>query len=179
MFIFGAGRCVLETTRRRNLSAAQKKCCEADSNTLFALLPNFARACGRVSVGRYPDKRPDSRQGMKNRGSFSLSGQHLSQEMPLKVSSSVATVTGSRRRTGAPRSQRGTRLKATTDRAFLVSTGIPPPARATEKACPSLPGVRAGYSQPIHGSTVGLSFKASSRLHRAARRGTRIRHHFG
>src|SRR3954453_4127963 len=99
--------------------------------------------------------------------------------MPLKVSASFATVTGSRRRTGAPRSPRGTRLKATTDRAFLVSTGIPPPARATEKACPSLPGVRAGYSQPIHGSTVGLSFKASSRLHRAARRGTRIRHHFG
>src|SRR5205085_1454967 len=76
--------------------------------------------------------------------------------MPLKVSPLLATVTGSRRRTGAPRSQRGTRLKATTDRAFLVSTGIPPPARATEKACPSLPGVRAGSSQPIHGSTVGL-----------------------
>ena len=123
-------------------------------------MPNFARACGRVSVGRYPDKRPDSRQGMKNRGSIKsqdLRGQHLSQEMPLKVSSPLATVTGSRRRTGAPRSQRGTRLKATTDRAFLVSTGIPTPARATEKACPSLPGVRAGNSQPIHGSTFGLS----------------------
>src|SRR5882757_11488451 len=89
--------------------------------------------------------------------------------MPLKVSASFATVTGSRRRTGAPRSQRGTRLKATTDRAFLVSTGIPTPARATEKACPSLPGVRAGNSQPIHGSTTSvLESKASSRLHRAA-----------
>src|SRR5258708_20386881 len=128
----------------RNLSPAEKKCCEAGTNTLFALLPNFARACGRVSVGRYPDKRPDSRQGMKNRGSSSLDGQHLSQEVPLKVSSSVATVTGSRRRTGAPRSQRGTRLKATTDRAFLVSTGIPTPARSTQKPLPSLPGVRAG-----------------------------------
>src|SRR6266567_980887 len=129
------------------MSLTQKKCCEADSNPLFAELPNFARACGRVSVGRYPDKRPDSRQGMKNRGSLKSSDlgvQHLSQEMPLKVSSLLATVTGSRRRTGAPRSQRGTRLKATTDRAFLVSTGIPTPARATEKACPSLPGVRAG-----------------------------------
>ena len=41
-----------------------------DSKRLFAFLPNFARACGRVSVGRYPDKRPDSRQGMKNRGSL-------------------------------------------------------------------------------------------------------------
>src|ERR1043166_10242205 len=57
-------------TRRGNFAAAQKKCCEADSKHLFPALPNFARACGRVSVGRYPDKRPDSRQGMKNRGSF-------------------------------------------------------------------------------------------------------------
>ena len=30
-------------------------------STYFIALPNFARACGRVSVGRYPDKRPDSR----------------------------------------------------------------------------------------------------------------------
>src|SRR3954469_4111400 len=38
--------------------------------TLMCGLPNFARACGRVSVGRYPDKRPDSRQGVKKpRGS--------------------------------------------------------------------------------------------------------------
>src|SRR3954468_18529506 len=125
-------RYVSETTSWRKLAPREKKSCEEGAKHLCALLPNFARACGRVSVGRYPDKRPDSRQGMKNRGSFSLSGQHLSQEMPLKVSSSVATVTGSRRRTGAPRSQRGTRLKATTDRAFLVSTGIPTPARATE-----------------------------------------------
>src|SRR5439155_9609955 len=73
-----------------------------------------------------------------------LIGQHLSQEMPLKVSSPLATVTGSRRRTGAPRSQRGTRLKATTDRAFLVSAGFPPAGANTEEACPSLPGVRAG-----------------------------------
>src|SRR5258708_32186196 len=131
----------------RNLSPAEKKCCEAGTNNLFALLPNFARACGRVSVGRYPDKRPDSRQGMKNRGSLQSQdsrGQHLSQEMPLKVSLFLATVTGSRRRTAAPRSQRGTVLKATTDRAFLVSVGSPPASANTEEACPSLPGVRAG-----------------------------------
>jgi len=30
---------------------------------LFPRLPNFARACGRVSVGGHPDKRPDSRPG--------------------------------------------------------------------------------------------------------------------
>src|SRR5579871_2861599 len=89
--------------------------------------------------------------------------------MPLKVSPLLATVTGSRRRTGAPRSQRGTRLKATTDRAFLVSTGIPPPARATEKACPSLPGDRAGKF-PTHPTAAqfGYEFEALSRLHRAA-----------
>jgi hypothetical protein len=68
----------------------------------------------------------------------------LSRDALMKATLLFATVTGSRRRTGAPRSQRGTRLKATTDRAFLVSTGSPTPARATEKACPSLPGVRAG-----------------------------------
>ena len=85
-------------------------------------MPNFARACGRVSVGRYPDKRPDSRQGMKNRGStFSKRPASLSRDA-VEGLFIFATVTGSRRRTGAPRSQRGTRLKATTDRAFLVST---------------------------------------------------------
>src|SRR6202046_3943093 len=89
--------------------------------------------------------------------------------MPLKVSLFLATVTGSRRRTGAPRSQRGTRLKATTDRAFLVSTGIPPPARATEKACPSLPGDRAGnFPTNPTAAQFGLESEASSRLHRAA-----------
>src|SRR3954466_9524434 len=140
-------RHVIETTPWRKLARREKKCCERGAKHLCALLPNFARACGRVSVGRYPDKRPDSRQGMKDRGSLrssDLRGQHLSQGMPLKVPSLLATVTGSRRRTGAPRSQRGTRLKATTDRAFLVSAGSPPAGANTEEACPSLPGVRAG-----------------------------------
>ena len=47
------------------MAPVEKKSCEAGAKHLFAVLPNFARACGRVSVGRYPDKRPDSRQGMK------------------------------------------------------------------------------------------------------------------
>ena len=58
---------------QRKFARPEKNCCTAESNHLFALLPNFARACGRVSVGRYPDKRPDSRQGMKNRGSLKSS----------------------------------------------------------------------------------------------------------
>src|SRR4029079_13857803 len=48
--------------------------------------------------------------------------------------------------TGAPRSPRGTRLKATTERAFLVSAGLPPAGAATEEACSSLPAVRNGIS---------------------------------
>src|SRR3954465_8494755 len=155
-----------ETPRWKNSRHGRKQCPEGGANHLCALLPNFARACGRVSVGRYPDKRPDSRQGMKEpRVVSSSSGQHLSQEMPLKVSPLVATVTGSRRRTGAPRSQRGTRLKATTDRAFLVSTGILTPARATEKAL-SFIASRAGgkLSQPIHGSKSSVSSSRPSRV---------------
>src|SRR3954454_16384339 len=142
-----AFRHAIETTRWKNSPRGAKNCCEGGAKHLCAVLPNFARACGRVSVGRYPDKRPDSRQGTKNRGSLrsqDLRGQHLSQEMPLKVSSRLATVTASRRRTAPPRSQRGTRLKATTDRAFLVSAGFPSAGANTEEACPSLPGVRAG-----------------------------------
>src|SRR5579872_1470530 len=90
--------------------------------------------------------------------------------MPLKAPPPFATVTGSRRRTGAPRSQRGTRLKATTARAFLVSTGSPKPARATEKSCPSLPGERAGnFPTQSTAAQFGLRFEATSRLHRAAK----------
>ena len=66
--------------------------------SIFGLIyrpAQIARACGRVSVGADPDKRPVKRR--------------------IK--------TGSRRRTGEPRLHGGSRLKATTDRAFLVSVG--------------------------------------------------------
>src|SRR2546426_4973262 len=84
-------------------------------------MPNFARACGRVSIGGHPDKRPDSRL--------------------RKWSHFLAHAIGSRRRTGAPRSPRGTRLKATTERAFLG-----PPARVPDhrRGLSILPGVRNG-----------------------------------
>src|SRR6476659_966258 len=99
--------------------------------------------------------------------------------MPLKVPSFLATVTGSRRRTGAPRSQRGTRLKATTDRAFLVSTGIPPPARATEKACPSLPGVRAGTFPTNPRQHSRFEFQGVVASPSCGTPLALIRHHFG
>src|ERR1700730_2321395 len=57
---------VASIARRRaalstNSPFAAKNLLTARPNNLFRELPNFARACGRVSVGRYPDKRPDSR----------------------------------------------------------------------------------------------------------------------
>ena len=75
--------------RRKNCPSAEKSCCGGGPKNLFAVLPNFARACGRVSVGRYPDKRPDSRQGAKKPRVIRQSlrrdiagGQHLSPGMP-------------------------------------------------------------------------------------------------
>ena len=48
------------------------------------------------------------------------SGQEAGQPPKEVISLFLAHAIGSRRRTGAPRSPRGTRLKATTERAFLV-----------------------------------------------------------
>jgi hypothetical protein len=59
--------------------------CNRGRKSISAELPNFARACGRVPVGRNPDKRPESCRGRPVAGE-----------------------------TGQPRSPRGTRLKATT-----------------------------------------------------------------
>jgi hypothetical protein len=36
-------------------------CLRLRAKSIIYLLPNFARACGRVSIGGHPDKRPDSR----------------------------------------------------------------------------------------------------------------------
>src|SRR5882762_940904 len=77
--------------------------------------------------------------------------------MPLKVSSLLATVTGSRRRTGAPRSQRGTRLKATTDRAFLVSAGFPTAGAGYRRGLFIIAGrAERDLPIPIQGSIAGV-----------------------
>ena len=61
--------------------------------------------------------------------------------------------TGSRRRTGEPRLKRGTRLKATTDRAF---SSLPTLQRsAPRRGLSFLPGVRMGLPRPIDGSSRG------------------------
>src|SRR3954470_10003586 len=103
-------------------------------------LPFFARACGRVSIGGHPDKRPDSRLG---RGPLFLT---------------MRSAAGGE--TGAPRAQRGTRLKATTERAFLVSLTL---QRSAPKRLVHLAGRPDGISRPIQGSIVG------SRTHRVIR----------
>src|SRR5262249_4416121 len=104
-------------------------------NHLFPNLPNFARACGRVSVGGHPDKRPDSRL--------------------RKGPTSLAPRPAAGGETGALRSPRGTRLKATTERAFLVSAGPPKIGAGYRRGLSFLPGVRTGSPHPIHGSTIG------------------------
>src|SRR6476659_2827766 len=59
---------------------------------------------------------------------------------------------------GAPRAQRGTRLKATTERAFLATPAQMPDV--TEKACPSLPTVRNGSSLIRTTATIDVVPKA-------------------
>ena len=85
-------------------------------------LAQYARACGRVSVGGDLDKRPVNRR----------------LERPAAG--------------GEPANpaQRGTRLEATTDRAFLVSAG--PPKVGAQRGLSILPGVRTGSPRPNDGS---------------------------
>jgi glycine/D-amino acid oxidase-like deaminating enzyme len=52
----GEGKSAPKITRRD-----AKMSCMCSRQRLFGASPNFARACGRVSVGGHPDKRPDSR----------------------------------------------------------------------------------------------------------------------
>ncbi len=56
----------------RPASANEKNSCQARKHRLCAQLPNFARACGRVSVGGHPDKRPDSRPEQDRRLSTAI-----------------------------------------------------------------------------------------------------------
>jgi hypothetical protein len=78
-------------------------------------LAQIARACGRVSVGGDPDKRPVNHR--------------------IK--------TGSRRRTGEPRLSGGSRLKATTDRAFSSLSALQ--SRLTEEASLSCRACGSGH----------------------------------
>src|SRR5262249_46413004 len=110
--------------------------------------------CGRVSIGGHPDKRPDSR--LREWAHF------------------LAHAIGSRRRTGAPRSPRGTRLKATTERAFLVlpaqNAGSPKRlvllSGRAERELNSLIRTKAAIDVMLARTQARLS--ASQEVHRAA-----------
>src|SRR3954465_16578 len=111
-------------------------------------LPFFARACGRVSIGGHPDKRPDSRLG---RGPLFLT---------------MRSAAGGE--TGTPRAQRGTRLKATTERASLVSLTLQ--RSAPLEACPSLPAVRNGISRSNPRQLLRCECRCGARVSIARRR---------
>ena len=103
-----------------------RRSCRGGQRGVHASLPNFARACGRVPVGGHPDKRPDSRQGLEDgwRGWTSLKSR-------LPVSARRLFPDTDRQpeaKPANPESPRGTQLKATTERAFLVSPAFHRPA---------------------------------------------------
>ena len=97
------------------------------------ILPNFARACGRVSIGGHPDKRPDSRperdrDDRKIIGSLEL--RTLDRQPEAKPAHPVL--------------HGGRGLKQRRSGLFWSLPVFHQPARATEEACSSLPRVRIG-----------------------------------
>ncbi len=100
---------------------------------LFPRLPNFARACGRVSVGGHPDKRPDSRPGSSD---FST-GPIINWQPEAKPAYLVLP--------------EGRDLKQR--RIGLFRLSLPSKGMESEEACPSLPTVRRGspfQSKAVH-----------------------------
>src|SRR5215470_19097226 len=85
-----------------SVAAPHQICCPARIESPTKSLPKFARACGRVSIGRHPDKRPGGRPRKERLSLLLASGSTAGGE------------------TGTARPHRATRLKATTERAFLV-----------------------------------------------------------
>ena len=112
------GRQALGARLRKNCAGAQEKACH-QSKCAYLGIAQIARACGRVSVGGDPDKRPVNHPSEK---------------------------TGSRRRTGELRFRGGSRLKATTDRAFSSLSALQ--RSAYRRGLSFLPGVRTG-SNPL------------------------------
>src|SRR5216683_4128309 len=69
--------------------------------------------------------------------------------------------------TGTPRAQRGTRLKATTDRASLVSAGLPPPAWLPKRLVHHCRPCGAGSPRSNPRQTAGRESTSPARPHRA------------
>lgn len=130
-------------------------------------VPNFARACGRVSVGGHPVNCRTAARGLK--GSMVARVDPYGRHPGGNTGPRQQPAAGGE--TGEPRSPRGTQLKATTNGLFGL---VGPPQAGTEEACFSLPGVRWGSSLPIHGSFRVLCARTDARVSKARGSARRI-----
>lgn len=148
--------------RQKIRGEGQKKLVVAVRNPYIAFT-QFARACGRVSVGGHPDKRPDSRQVLETDG-----GGWISPQITLPVppqGNCHRTATGSRRRNRrTPNLHGGRSLKQRRNGLFLVSLVLqrPAPKRLVLhcRACGVSPS--DGYQSP--NLVVRLFLASPSRL---------------
>ena len=51
-------------------------------DAIMSRSPNFARACGRVSIGRHPDKRPDSRLRLEFQPHYVIGSRRRNRRTP-------------------------------------------------------------------------------------------------
>lgn len=124
---------------------SEKKNLVIGANRRIYRFAQIARACGRVSVGGDPDKRPEKRRNL----------------------------TGSRRRTGELRLCGGSRLKATTDRAFSSLSALQ--SRLTEEASLSCRACGKGIPLPIDGCSNVVALFAQQRQQSTAHHRTVLR----
>src|ERR1700677_1463336 len=121
-------------------------------------MPNFARACGRVSIGGHPDKRPDSRPE-RDRNDRKIIGSSELRTLDWQPEAKPAHLV----------LHEGRGLKQRRGGLFWSLPVLHQPARATEEACSSLPRVRIGdIPNPIQGSIAGFRALSLTRPHRAS-----------
>jgi hypothetical protein len=121
--------------------------------------PNFARACGRVSIGGHPDKRPDSRPE-RDRDDRKVAGSFEFRTLDWQPEAKPAH----------PVLHGGRGLKQRRSGLFWSLPALHPPARATEEACSSLPRVRIGESPQSNPRQQTARFLALRRRVPIARR---------
>jgi hypothetical protein len=95
------GACAISVTSLRTRNASQRLACAGGTDagaqkksracrillqcTFDAIMcrsPNFARACGRVSIGRHPDKRPDSRLRLELQPHYVIGSRRRNRRTP-------------------------------------------------------------------------------------------------
>src|SRR3984957_14293310 len=131
-------------------------------------MPNFARACGRVSIGGHPDKRPDSRPE-RDRDDRKVTGLLELRTLDWQPEAKPAHLV----------LHEGRGLKQRRSGLFWSLPVLHRPARATEEACFSLPRVRIGVS-PIQSKAVQPGLEPSRRrVPIARRRDLEGPHHIG